>query len=116
MIRGSRKHVLDWTDRPDFPRSIVELVKPVHIRLTAESRWMPQGHDAPAEARLETFGPKLVESNAWQDLRQWWLRHERGANTPNWDLAVGCEIDGRTGLVLVEAKANERELSVSKKP
>lgn len=50
------------------------------------------------------------------NLRKWWLVHERGANTPNWDIAAGCEIEGRTGLILVEAKANVPELSVLGKP
>jgi hypothetical protein len=37
------------------------------------------------------------------------------ANTPNWDLAFGCEIAGKTGLILVEAKANEPELTSFRK-
>jgi hypothetical protein len=50
------------------------------------------------------------------ELRRWWLVHHRGANTPNWDLVVACEIDGRSGLVLVEAKANCAELKADGKP
>jgi hypothetical protein len=33
-----------------------------------------------------------------------------GANTPNWDIAVYCSIEGHPGFVLVEAKANWQEL------
>jgi hypothetical protein len=43
------------------------------------------------------------------------LIHQKGANTPNWDIAVGCTIEDRPGLVLVEAKANWQELKVDGK-
>ncbi len=109
--RGSRKHILDWTDQPDFIVQLLQTILPVQATLTAESLWMPRGYRFPDEARLETFGPRfMAEHAAWPELRRWWLLHERGANTPNWDLAVGCEIEGRPGLVLVEAKANKNEL------
>ena len=48
-------------------------------------------------------------------MEDWWLKHKRGANTPNWDIAVGCTIENRPGLVLVEAKANWPELSTAGK-
>ena len=87
--------------------SSASLVKPVDVRISAHSRWMPRGYDAPQEARLETFGPEFLPDNsAWNTLRDWWLCHKEGANTPNWDIAVGCEIDGHPGIILVEAKAN----------
>jgi hypothetical protein len=77
---------------------------------------MPRGFAAPDEARLDTFGPAaLPRPDVWPLLRSWWLAHDRGANTPNWDLAVTCEIDGIPGLVLVEAKANVPELSAAGK-
>jgi hypothetical protein len=116
MYRGSRKHVLDWTGRPEFAIELLQLVAPVQCRISARSQWMPRGHGAPEEARLDTFGPRaLPHPQAWSALRAWWLVHERGANTPNWDLAATCEIEGTPGLILVEAKANVPELSVAGK-
>ena len=44
------------------------------------------------------------------------MAHKAGANTPNWDLAAACEIEGKSGLVFVEAKANWPELQVAGKP
>jgi hypothetical protein len=109
--------VLDWTDRPQFAVEVLELVAPVDCRLSARSKWMPRGYRSPNEARLETFGPEVLpNAETWSNLRKWWLVHERGANTPNWDIAASCEIEGRLGLVLVEAKANVPELSVAGKP
>ncbi|MEO7276326.1 MAG: hypothetical protein ABIX28_20235 [Vicinamibacterales bacterium] len=112
MVRGSRKHILDWTDRPEFSIELLQLIAPVDCRLSAQSRWMPRGYRSPDEARLETFGPEALPGHAaWATLRKWWLAHELGANTPNWDIAATCEIEGRPGLLLVEAKANVPELS-----
>ena len=109
--------MLDWTNTPEFPVELLQLVAPVDCRLSARSRWMPRGYRSPDEARLETFGPAVwPETEAWSVLRKWWLAHERGANTPNWDIAASCEIDGSQGLILVEAKANVPELSVAGKP
>jgi hypothetical protein len=75
---------------------------------------MPCGYREPDEARLEEFGPAWLPSaehaHIWNQLENWWLAHPKGANTPNWDIALGCEIEGKPGLVLVEAKAHETEL------
>jgi hypothetical protein len=94
-----------------------QLLAPCPVRFPAGTAFMPQGVDAPTEARLERFGPSwLPESPVWSVLEDWWLCHKSGANTPNWDIAVGCEIEDRPGLVLVEAKANYRELTTGGKP
>lgn len=116
-MRGSRRHVLAWTESPNFADELIAMVHPVDCELSPTSIWMPRGFAEPHEARLESFGPRaLPESEAWPALRSWWLRHERGANTPNWDIALSCQLDGRPGLVLVEAKAHESELSTAGKP
>lgn len=109
-MRGSRKHILDWTDRPEFPEDLLRLAQPVTTVLSDTSVWMPRGHGLPKEARLELFGPTALPHVDWANLRKWWLRHERGANTPNWDIALTCDIESRPGVILVEGKANVAEL------
>lgn len=110
MYRGSRKHVLDWTDRDSFIEEFRALLGDLPVDLSAAT-YLPRGPGVPQEARLEQFGPKWLPGHpAWTTLRRWWLVHERGANTPNWDIALGCFIEERPGLVLVEAKANWPEL------
>ena len=111
--RGSRKHILDWTGRPDFAEELVSLLAPVRCRMTPTSTWMPRGRSAPAEARLSQFGPASLPSIDWRELSTWWLKHS--GNTPNWDLALQCDVEGQPGLVLVEAKANVPELSAQGK-
>ena len=115
--RGSRKHVLDWTERPEFLVELLETLQPLQCKVSAESDWMPTGYRNPAEARLEVFGSRVFPNHrAWPAVSSWWLKHPKGANTPNWDLALRCEIEGDAGLVLVEAKANVPELSDAGKP
>lgn len=115
MYRGSRKHVLDWTGRSSFLDEFHELIGNLPVDLSG-ALVMPRGISAPQEARLEQFGPTWLPGNpAWEHLCNWWLCHQRGANTPNCDIAAGCFIEGRPGLVLVEAKANWPELSASGK-
>ena len=63
-----------------------------------------------AEARLDR-DRRFVAPGARHGLRDWWLEVVRGANTPNWDVASMCLIEGREGLLLVEAKAHLSELS-----
>lgn len=115
--RGSRKHVLDWVSQPAFTDELLAMVQPVECTLRPEtgicpSVWMPRGASASTEARLERFGPRVMPGHpAWVELTAWWLAHPRGANTPNWDIAMNCDIDGQHGLVLIEAKANVPELS-----
>lgn len=79
---------------------------------------MPRGHCCPKEVTLETFGPRCIpgKQKEWSALGDWWLRHKKGANTPNWDIAMGCRIEDRPGLVLVEAKAHRNELKTTGKP
>lgn len=78
MYRGSRKHVLDWTDQPDFIVQLLDMILPQRRAVD------PCGHRFPDEARMETFDPQFVKWHpALPELRRWWLRHERGVNMPN---------------------------------
>ena len=80
-------------------------------------RWMPYGKPTwkdgswdktPAtEVRLDKANC-LVPDSIRRQLRTWWL--VAGGNTPNWDIASTCNIRGQPGLLLVEAKAHEKEL------
>lgn len=112
MFRGSRKHILDWVEHPRFVPDLLALALPAGVKVTVESAWAPGGYRYPDEARLESWAPKhWGASERWDELERWWLAAPRGANTPNWDLAMVADIEGQRGLLLVEAKANVPELS-----
>ena len=77
--------------------------------------WLPRGRTNPAEAKLgET--PDLLTPELREALTDWWLAVRPRANTPNWDLASTATVNGREGLVLVEAKAHMAELKPDGKP
>ena len=56
-----------------------------------------------------------VPPSIQRQLRTWWIAVPKRANAPNWDIASTCSIEGKPGLLLVEAKAHEKELSAAGK-
>jgi hypothetical protein len=79
--------------------------------VTASDRWMPQGFESTDEAQLHN-APRLLDVHPHgEELKRWWLAVAGPTSTtPNWDIASTCTIDGKHGLLLVEAKAHHREL------
>jgi hypothetical protein len=111
-VRGSRKHVLNWLESPRFLDDLNAMLQPSGATVSRGDLWQPRGWLDPAEAKLDM--PLAERTGGLFDserLQAWWLAHPGVANVPNWDLVSTCRIDGRTGLVLVEAKAHENELS-----
>jgi hypothetical protein len=107
---GSRMHILDWLDSGSFVPSINEMLHGTGFFVPQSARRMPKGWNDPAEACLGKECEELIEDDLNSLLRRWWLVHVRGANVPNWDLACRSLVDGdQAGLVLVEAKAHEKE-------
>ena len=105
-------------DREDVAARLTKLVGLPDVSVSADDKWMPYGKPilkdgswdkTPAnEARLDKANC-LVESKIRNPLRTWWLA--RRGNTPNWDIASTCNINGEPGLILVEAKAHDTELT-----
>lgn len=101
---------------------LTNLVNLPGVVVSPGDRWMPYGKpvrengswDAkPAnEAELHK-ADDLVCRAIRQELQRWWLA--KSARTPNWDIASTCEIEGVSGLLLVEAKAHRNELFKSDK-
>lgn len=111
MERGSRKHILDWTSKAGFAVEFIELIGLSDCTLSRSAIWQPKGYSSSEEICLEDGGNLFMPgTNCWENLADWWLVHRSGANKPNWDLVVACDIAGKPGLALVEAKAHEREL------
>jgi hypothetical protein len=115
--RGSRKHILDWLElgRQPFRTSLNQLLTGTGAEVRETDTWLPNSSKSPREARLGSDGLGVLTPNMQHQLTNWWLAHALGANTPNWDLATGASINGRNGLVLVEAKAHIGELEMAGK-
>jgi len=71
---------------------------------------MPRGLMKPQETKL-VDSSDFLPPDMCKELTEWWLEKTRGANLPNWDIASTCTIEGMKGLLLVEAKAHDKELS-----
>ena len=107
-------------ERESVATCLTELVGDPLVEVSNRDFWMPRGKPhregnlwdtSPAdEPRLDRDGG-FVPPGVRDQLRDWWLAVKRGANTPNWDLASTCRVEGKHGLLLVEAKAHTGELS-----
>ena len=79
--------------------------------VTASDKWMPEGFVELDEAQLHKAHCLLDVNRYGKELQSWWLAVTRSnPATPNWDIASTCTIDGKPGLLLVEAKAHYGEL------
>jgi len=109
-FKGSRLHCLLATQQNEtaVAEFLTSLVAP-HASVDSEKhRWAPRGFLEPDEAKLGNVTGFLTDTQR-QGIVNWWLERPGTANTPNWDLLSQCNIDGRQGLILVEAKAHEGE-------
>lgn len=109
--RGSRPRCVLLTDGTDaaVAARITKLVQPFAIIDPARHTWMPRGLYSPMEAKLGE-ADDFLSPDQREQVTTWWLAVRGRANTPNWDLATTATIDGREGLVLIEAKAHSGEL------
>ena len=104
-----RCHWLTHGSRRAVAERLTELAADPLVTVTEEDYWMPDGFCRIEEARLNDKEQNLVRPAADRNkLRKWWLAV--GSNTPKWDIACTCTIDGDKGLLLVEAKAHRNEL------
>jgi hypothetical protein len=75
--------------------------------------WQPMGWADVTEAKLGETASFLSTTHQ-KTVTDWWLAKmgtgRAKANTPNWDIVSQATIAGREGLLLVEAKAHDKEL------
>ncbi len=111
--RGSRARCVLFTEgtREEVAKRLTALVAPHAIVDPARHVWAPKGLSNPAEGKLGDTAPFLSDTQR-EEISNWWLavRHA-AANTPNWDILSQATINGREGLILVEAKAHDKELT-----
>ena len=120
--RGSRPRCVLLMDgsREEVADRLTQLVSFPGMSVSPDDRWMPYGKPvrkedgswdtSPADEALLDRAKVLLRPEIRNQLRDWWLAHPRGANTPNWDIASTCTFEGERGLLLIEAKAHGSEL------
>lgn len=110
--RGSkpRCHLLTHGSADVVAARLTELATPF-ATITPTDQWMPCGFADCAEAELDK-ADRLLDASQRETLAAWWLPADRqGARTPNFDVASTCTINGQRGLLLIEAKAHDQELT-----
>ena len=111
-FKGSRFRCLLATQQPK-PKVVAflnSLVQPL-AKVGEDDSYMPEGFCKPDEARFGDETNGFLTDEQCEDATDWWLAVRQKANTPNWDIISTCTIDGRKGLVMVEAKAHAGELN-----
>jgi len=114
--RGSRPRCVLLTDgnRNVVAERLTQLVDSPGVAVSSYDEWMPCGKNSIKEPQLDK-SDNFISPEIRFKLRNWWLASPRGARTPTWDIASTCKIMGKTGLLLIEAKAHDNELSDSGK-
>jgi hypothetical protein len=111
-LRGSRIRCIMFTGMPRYRVAdfLTDIVKPFSEVHDAIDFWMPRGFKSPDEAELsKNLG--FLNTEQRENILGWWLKRQKGAKTPNWDIVSTCSIDKRGGLILVEAKLYDKELN-----
>ena len=87
--RGSSYHLLQWTRmyRTAFAKSLTEQINLPDVAVAIGDWWRPDcsldGDFDPFEARTETLPSDFLSKENKLSIKQWWLKHQQGANTPN---------------------------------
>lgn len=112
-------------ERAAVAERLTSLIERPDVQVSEGDHWMPNGvprlkpdgtwDKTPAkEAELgEAAG--FLDASEREAVKTWWLATRRQASTPNWDIASTCTVEGRRGLLLVEAKAHTNELETAGK-
>jgi hypothetical protein len=111
-LRGSLLRCLLLTGQPSdhVATQLTNLVSLPNVVVLSHDYWMPRGLKNYKETTL-VESSHFLPPDKRQELRNWWFKKPRGARGPNWDIASTCTIEGVKGLLLVEAKAHDKELS-----
>ena len=111
-LRGSLLRCLHLTGLPRHHTAelLTNLLRVPNIFISSNDVWMPRGLRDYKETTLVDNNDFLPNDKP-KALIEWWLEKPRKARLPNWDIASTCLIEGTKGLLLVEAKAHDKELS-----
>lgn len=119
VYKGSKKHILNLIDSNDFIDIINTILWPYNAYVSDKNTVQPKGRNDAAEYGLQAFINKHNLAHTFPQLNDfnfnnWWM--PSGGKAPTWDMLSLCQINGKEGILLVEAKAHVGEFSKSGKP
>jgi hypothetical protein len=111
-LRGSLLRCLLLTGQPPHHTTelLINLIRLPNVVISSLDHWIPRGLRDYKETTL-VDSSYFLPPDKCKVLTEWWLEKPRGARLPNWDIASTCTIEGIRALLLVEAKAHDKELS-----
>ncbi|MFA9390536.1 MAG: hypothetical protein ACERKD_12040 [Prolixibacteraceae bacterium] len=109
-MKGSQYSVIKLVESSDFISNVNTLIKTTKAKITVYDNWMPKSLHQDKEAELKDFLKYNFTPQLSADIVKWWLHKD--STTPNWDLISTCTINGKRGILLVEAKAHWDELDM----
>ena len=119
--QGSRPRCVLLTDgcADEVAERLTALVDHPDVVVSPGDNWMPCGKpirkedgswDKTSADEVQLHKANcLVCSKVRKQIGEWWFAVQ--TTGPNWDIASTCTIKGKSGLLLVEAKAHVNELS-----
>lgn len=111
LLRGSRRHILDLVSTGTASETLTGLIAGVGGRVDPSHRIRPVSHVEPGEWDLRRFCRECAPQGAdLARLDEWWVSEQYTG--PTWDLLAECTLNGRPGILMVEAKAHESELQL----
>lgn len=117
QVDGSRCHVLDWVETPQFVDTVKGWTRDQSLQIPDDPVFMPKSWAQPDESKLFDAASPFLSGDDKTRLGKWWLAHPGIANIPNWDLIVAASTSANVpALVLVEAKAHATEFDCKSKP
>lgn len=110
-LKGSKLRCLLLTGMPakEVARTLTRIADGHATVDHRTDHWMPSGLKNPDEAKIG-ITDEFLDLAQRHALMNWWLAVRPRANTINPDIVSTCTMDGKTGLLIVEAKAHVGEL------
>jgi len=112
-FKGSQRCMIKLISSPDFLTHLNSIIKDTDTTITNNDVWIPKGLNDPRESQLKSFLKSNFGLEIYNGIVEWWMLVN--VTTPTWDFVSTCNINGKKGILLIEAKAHQTELESSGK-
>lgn len=115
--KGSSEQILDLIDRGGI-KQINDIINDKSIVITSDDWWYPKSKDKPKEVSILTFLKSHsnlfnINPSYINEFKTWWVVYK--GKFPTWDYIASATINGKKGIVLIEAKSHVDEFDTNGK-